>query len=302
LLIRGVSEAALLGEDANANGLLDDEEDDGAESHPNDNGDGKLNVGWASIFAYESEVPNTAADGSARINVQTASENDLSGVAGMTPQIAKAIVEWREQNKIENLAQLLEVKALAPRPPGSGVLTPGGRPGAPGQPQRAPNTPPTEGPPGSPTPTTPGGSPTGQQGQAPRQPTGPELINEDLFLDIADYLAVDDETRTVGPININTASALVLRTLPGVSDELAQAIIMHRNSAGYFANAAHVLRVSGMTRDIYKQIAPRITARSETFRILSEGQVQSSGARSRIEVVIRLGSSYVDTLHYRENL
>ena len=56
------------------------------------------------------------------------------------------------------------------------------------------------------------------------------------------------------------------------------------------------------TRDIFKQIAPRITARSETFRILSEGRVTSTGARERIEVIVRLSGKYIDTIAYRENL
>jgi hypothetical protein len=57
-----------------------------------------------------------------------------------------------------------------------------------------------------------------------------------------------------------------------------------------------------MTRDIFKEIAPLITARSENFRIISEGRVTSTGARERMQVVVRLSGKYFYTLSYRDNL
>ena len=100
----------------------------------------------------------------------------------------------------------------------------------------------------------------------------------------------------------NTASAEVLACLPGVSHELAQAIVSHRKSAGFFPNIAWILKVDGMSREIFKQVAPLLSARSDTIRILSEGQVSSTGARQRIQVIVRLRSSSIETVSYREDL
>ena len=119
-------------------------------------------------------------------------------------------------------------------------------------------------------------------------------------MELADSLTTDNATQP-GAININTASPGVLACLPGVSQELAQAIVAYRKSAGFFPNIAWLLKVDGMNRDIFKQMAPLVTARSETFRILSEGKVTSSGARQRIQVIVRLGASGIDTLAYRED-
>ena len=83
---------------------------------------------------------------------------------------------------------------------------------------------------------------------------------------------------------------------------LARAIINYRRSSGYFANVGYLLKVPGMTRDIFKQIAGLVTVRSETFRILSEGTVKSTGVRQRIQVIVRLGAGSLDTLSYREDL
>jgi hypothetical protein len=60
--------------------------------------------------------------------------------------------------------------------------------------------------------------------------------------------------------------------------------------------------VPGLTRDIFKQLAPLVTARSETYRIVSEGRVDSTGARRRIEVIVGVGPRDVETLSYREDL
>ena len=53
---------------------------------------------------------------------------------------------------------------------------------------------------------------------------------------------------------------------------------------------------------VFKQIAPRINVRAETFRILSEGSIDSTGARKRIQVIVHIGLNRVETLSYREDL
>ena len=110
------------------------------------------------------------------------------------------------------------------------------------------------------------------------------------------------ESARRGALNINTASTTVLLCLPGINEELANTIITHRRGNGFFPNVGYLLKVDGMTRDIFRQLAPRVTVRSENFRIISEGVVKSTGARKRIETIVRLTSTGVDTISYRENL
>lgn len=270
LLIRGVTPELLLGEDANQNGILDPEENDGDRTAPRDNKNGSLEAGWSGIFCVNSSVYNRKANSEPRVNAQTASESELAAVPGITTEIAKAIVAYRDRQKLENIADLLDVAQLAPERP---------RPNQPNQPTQ-PNQP---------------------QPQGPPQTVGPKLISQDLFKDICDDLTVDENSSIKGAVNINTASVAVLTCL-GLSEELAQNVVNYRSSAGFFPNIAHLLEVQGMTRDIFKQISPRITARSETFRILSEGRVGATGARERMEVVVRIYGSNFETIGYRENL
>jgi competence ComEA-like helix-hairpin-helix protein len=126
-------------------------------------------------------------------------------------------------------------------------------------------------------------------------------VSEQLLMQVGDDLTAGNSGDLAGVVNINTASLEVLACLPGVTRELAQAIISYRTSSGFFPNAAYLLMVPGMTRDIFKQVTARVSARSETFRILSEGKVTSTGTRQRIQEIVHIGLSDLKTLSYRED-
>jgi competence ComEA-like helix-hairpin-helix protein len=127
------------------------------------------------------------------------------------------------------------------------------------------------------------------------------LVNDELLMEIADDLTASEASVLPGAININSASEEVLDCLPGVSRELAKAIVAYRASAGFFANIAGLLKVDGMDHNLFRELAPRVSCRSETYRIVSEGRVGSSGARKRVLVTVRVGPLRVDTLAYRED-
>jgi type II secretory pathway component PulK len=121
-------------------------------------------------------------------------------------------------------------------------------------------------------------------------------------MEIADDVCIDSTREQPGLINLNTASAQVLACLPGMTPELAQALVNYRRSIGLLPNVALVLKMPGMTRDIFKQMAARVSVRSETFRIISEGKVDSTGARQRIQAIVHVGKDDIRTLSYREDL
>lgn len=68
-MVNGADKVFLYGEDANLNGALDPNEDDGDRTLPADNSDGKLDPGLLSYLTAFSREPNTRADGTPRINV-----------------------------------------------------------------------------------------------------------------------------------------------------------------------------------------------------------------------------------------
>jgi DNA uptake protein ComE-like DNA-binding protein len=276
--VRGVTPELLLGKDQQQNGLTD-LDDQSSQTPVTDVTD----LGWAGLLTTDSTTHNVSGAGIDRVNVQSADQTTLTGVKGITDDIAKAIVAYRGQNPLKSLADLLDVVA-APNQ---------NQAGQPGQPGQAAN-------------------PRGQSGRPPNQnsagqgpqntnPQGPKVIDENLLMDIADDLTVDSGNDQPGLVNLNTASLEVLVCLPGLNRELAQAIISFRQSNGFFPNIAWLLKVPRMNHDIFKQVAPRVTARSETYRILCEGKIPSSGARQRIQEIVHIGLRSVTTVSYRED-
>ena len=263
LMIRGVSPELLLGKDRRQNGLLDSEDDEDGREQFADPQAADSDLGWARWFTVNSGVNNVNAAGEERINVQTASETELTKISGISPEIARAIVSYRGQTQLRSIADLLDVTAG--------------------------NT------------QTNSSSGNSQATQNSSTGSGRKVVDEDLFLDIADDVTVDSNNSQPGAININTASLDVLATLPGVERELAQSIISYRQSSGFFPNIAWLLKVPGFNQNLLKQVAPLVTARSETFRILSEGRVNSSGVRQRIQMTVHVGLDDLSTLSYRED-
>jgi len=292
-LVRGIPRELLFGEDANQNGFLDPEEDDRSETAPIDNADGILDSGWSGLLTIDSSALNQSAAGQDRVNIKSADERTLAGIRGISADLARAIVAYREQKEFESIADLLDVAAVVPQ--NSSRSSSSAAPPASGNPSR---------------PTPPGGSSGSRSPSAPAptrsssslQTTGPKLIAEEMLIEMGDEITADDSTDVRGAVNINTASFEVLMCLPGVSRELAQAIVSYRKSAGFFPNPAALLKVDGMTKDIFKQLSPIVCTRSQTYRIVSEGTIRSTGARKRIEMVVRLGAVTFDTLAYREDL
>lgn len=89
----------LYGEDANQNGVLDANEDDGEDSQPLDDADGMLFLGWQRYLTLWSEEQNVASDGTARININMEDVDqlgtDLEGLFGS--DIADFVIAFREQ-------------------------------------------------------------------------------------------------------------------------------------------------------------------------------------------------------------
>ena len=70
-LVDGATLEILFGEDTNRNGVLDANEDDGEQSAPRDNQDGRLQAGLLEYVTVYSRQPNTRSDGTRRLNVTT---------------------------------------------------------------------------------------------------------------------------------------------------------------------------------------------------------------------------------------
>ncbi len=69
----------------------------------------------------------------------------------------------------------------------------------------------------------------------------------------------EEPTKVNGKININTANIDELKTLNGIGDAKAKAIIEYREKYGNFKSTIEILNVSGISQTIYAKIKENIT-------------------------------------------
>ncbi len=90
LLIKGASEDLLYGEDTNLNGVLDDHENDGDNSDPLDNRNGRLDAGFYDYVTVYSVEANVDSEGNQRLNV-----NDAQARADLQAALEEVVEEER---------------------------------------------------------------------------------------------------------------------------------------------------------------------------------------------------------------
>lgn len=274
LMVRGITSDQLLGHDTQQNGFFDPGVEIGAESRRAGELSVDLDSGWAGLLTVNSQINNVNGGGQDRVNIQSADETALETIQGITPAIARAITSYRNQNRFQSIADLLSVTP-AQNQNNSQLNSLNNRNGG-GQGQGGNNS-------------------SGQGGGS-----GGGVIDQTLFEDIADDVTINSDDNLPGIININTAGIDVLSCIPGIDRQLAQAIISYRQSSGYFPNIGWLLKVPGMTTQLFQQAAPFVDTRSETYRIFSEGKVNSTGVRQRIQMIVHVGLKDVSTVSYRE--
>ena len=80
LLVKGASAEILFGEDINRNGILDDNENDAAQSDPADNKDGHLDRGFLDYVTVYSIEANVSRSGQQRININEGNNQQLATI------------------------------------------------------------------------------------------------------------------------------------------------------------------------------------------------------------------------------
>jgi len=118
MLVKGVTAELLYGEDTNFNGKLDYNERDKELTPPVDDGDDVLDKGWVDYLTCYSYDKNTDASGGARVNVNSANQNDMESSLGIKSSQAKWIVDNRNNKKYESIGDL--ISDSSPREPTSG--------------------------------------------------------------------------------------------------------------------------------------------------------------------------------------
>ncbi|MBI4617772.1 MAG: general secretion pathway protein GspK [Planctomycetes bacterium] len=114
LLVRGIDERLLWGEDTNRNGRLDASEDDGGARFPEDDADGELDPGLADFFTVYSYDVNESAAGATRIDLNQTSREALQEALGayLSSDKIDAIDRQRRRGGFQTIGQLVDVQGL----------------------------------------------------------------------------------------------------------------------------------------------------------------------------------------------
>lgn len=238
LRIPGFTWPLLFGEDANRNGRLDPNEDDGDDVSPPDNRDGRLDHGLAQYFTVAAYDPERTSAGKLKVDLNNPAE--VLPATDLPPAFTNYVAAIRAAKlKLSHPADVLEATAKVKN----------------------------------------------EQGQEVEVASG---ITKEELPKVLDLFATDWTGHREGLINVNTASAIVLATLPGIELALAESIVSAR--AGLRpeqrATPAWLLTDGGVDVPTFKRIAPFLTAQSYQFSFHVIGYGLPSGRYRVLEVSI----------------
>lgn len=287
LLVRDVTPQLLYGEDADLDGLLGNNEDDGDKSWPPDNADGVLDRGWFPYLTVHSASSNLSSTGQARLDLNNpdtkALESGLSQI--FDAELANFVVQYRVQKKkINAISELIDatIEVDAPATPGGG----GGSGSGAGV----------------------GGAGGGRGlGGLPLPPRKVKLQspwqsgNAGTFLPMAlDQLTVETRPVLKGKIDVLRAPAPVIQSLPGMTVDLAARIATAASQKPRTETTAAFLLVDGLvTLEQFRKLEPMVGLGGRVFRLESVGFFED-GPAARIEAILDASGSIPRVIQRQE--
>ncbi len=297
LLVRGVTPELLFGADANRNGTLDPAEK-GAGSFDSSN-----LQGWASFLTLYSQESNQTPKGEPRIYLNEPDLNKLqqSLTAVMPSEWVTFILAYRRYGPYSgsDTGQKGIVATVDTSQPGRAVLSQvldlvGARVQIPAS--------------GSSTGATSGASSTSGTMAATviASPFEDSIASMNVTLPVLlDYCTINPSEKIPGRININQASATVLRGIPGMNDDIVNRILSARvpeptdekpgRRHETWLAAEGVLTLTEM-----RQMSPYMTCRGSVFRGQIVGYFEGGTAASRAEVIFDTTTKPPQLLFWRD--
>jgi DNA uptake protein ComE-like DNA-binding protein len=227
------------------------------------------------LFTPISRERNIAADGTARININTATAQDLEQ-AGFTAGQANAVVTYRNQQSSSSSSSTTGGNAgggagnTGSKPGGAAAAggTGGARPGGSGGTGGTGAKPSgTSGGTGSTSGGTGGGSGTSQAFTTIGDLMKVSGFTPQVMAGLIDKVAVNNNPYRNNVVDINTAPAEVLATVPGMDMTLLNAILQYRSTGQAFQTLADLFTLPGITAAELQNTVGHLTAKCSTYRI-----------------------------------
>ena len=292
-LVAGAFPSSVRGEDANLNGRLDPNENDGGLSEPNDDGDGLLDAGWSGALTARSAGSLLSSSGSERLNLKEATPEEMQERLGVNAQQAASLATFakRSDAKLEMLLTQ-DLNTLATAGPQNGRNPTGGSAGQAGG-QTGGQT---------------GGRQSGRSssgmrgGQAAGGQNRIQSLDQQQLRKIYQEATLDDGTAPIiGKVNLNTVSPAILRAMLPDDPISADAIIAQRSASSSGLLAISDLRDSSrITPQALAALAPMADTQSYVFTVTSRGRSATTGLEVEITAVLDRSTLPARILEYRE--
>ena len=228
------------------------------------------NLPLSELFGTGGRERNVAADGTARVNVNTATSQELQDKLGIDPTLADGLVRFRgigtgtgqgAGGATSGPAALPGGAGAAPRvrstrqaPAGGGAA--GGGPGGQGS-----------GAGGAGAPAAAGGSGVFKATADLMNLPGRETFDRTTMQKIADHITVDDQPYHDGLVNINTAPPEVLATVPGMDHATLQAIVDFRQGGSVFQSLGDLFGIASLSRQQLINVVGHLCTKSSLYRV-----------------------------------
>ena len=92
-----------------------------------------------------------------------------------------------------------------------------------------------------------------------------------VVLSFVGTVVVAEEDLTIQRIYFNTSNAKKLTKASGITDVLAEAIIKYRIKCRYFKDLKDLLKVPGITKEVYEKINPRVSPEGYLYCLPEKG-------------------------------
>jgi DNA uptake protein ComE-like DNA-binding protein len=290
LLVRGVTADLLFGRDVNRNGLMDVLEIELPLSIDGDPGDGSMNFGWSAYLTLYSQEKNVNQDGEPRIDLNADDLQQLydSLAAVMDPTWANFIVAYRQKGPYQGESEDAQPASnldLDLTQPGSNRIN-----------QVLDLV----------------GAKVRIEGEGDSEevivdsPFGEDLASMTGYLsELMDLVTVNSAKVIPGRVNLNQAPRLVLLAVPGITDEIADAIVNQRDvpNSEFDESLQHEtwpLARGIVTLDEMKTLSPFVTAGGDVYRAQIVGYFDSGEIGARAEVVFDATTALPRILSWRD--
>jgi len=263
LLVKGFDASVVYGEDANLNGLMEPNEDDGDETFPLDDGDGRLDTGLRGLATVVTYAPEMDSEGQPRVNVNGETADLIE--AGLSGETIQFIEIYRGQGHVfRHPAELLEMRYRLTKDytleDGTLIL----------------------------------------EGDSIESYVGPEELP--LVCDRLCKGGGGLKNVKRGLVNINTAPAEVLQCVKGIDSATARAIVQTRASLDDETKStiAWLYTEGVLNADAFKAVAGNITARSYQFRVQCVGFGVPCGTFRVLEAIVDTASGQPRIIYLRD--